>query len=574
MQIPYVIDNRAHILAEILNGLLSGHAGKSLDVASAYFSIHGYRLLKEGLHGLGNFRLILGGEPRDGEEIGLRPGGNNYGRLLRKELEDAPFNEEILRLIEDLTAFLCGDHVSVRLFEAGFLHAKCWLFYNDPAEYGWERFSPVAGIVGSSNFTAGGLVKNKELNLAHKTLLSMEEVLDDLETPPSLGAGVVAEERYGMEERRILKSSVGARAIAELSEWFDRQWEDSRDYKNDLIELLNESKFGNKEYSPYQVYIKALYECFKDELEGALPSLGTVVDLAEFQEDAVKKARSILARYDGVMVADSVGLGKTWIAKRLLEDYAYHMRQKALVICPASLRKMWDDELKEASISASILSQEELGQEGCEAVEEYGDADIIVIDESHNFRNRNTQRYDNLDFLINLNSGRGKAGEFKKIILLTATPINNDLMDLYSQLKLFIRGDESYFAPAGIGNLRKYIQRAGRMSRGIEETIEIFNLLEEVVIRRTRPFIKAAYPEATIKGQKIHFPERKLKTVTYNLEATYQGIYEMIVSGIESLKLAPYNLESYKKEGIEVDEFEQGRQQGLVGIFKSRFLKR
>jgi SNF2 family DNA or RNA helicase len=72
----------------------------------------------------------------------------------------------------------------------------------------------------------------------------------------------------------------------------------------------------------------------------------------EFQEDAVRKARRILAQYDGVIVADSVGLGKTWIGKKLLEDAAYHLRQKALVICPAALRPMWENELRSAAVSA------------------------------------------------------------------------------------------------------------------------------------------------------------------------------------------------------------------------------
>ena len=111
----------------------------------------------------------------------------------------------------------------------------------------------------------------------------------------------------------------------------------------------------------------------------------------------------------------------------------------------------------------------------------------------------------------------------------------------------------------------------------------IFNLLEEVVIRRTRPFIRMAYPNATIRKREpdgtwselpVRFPERKLKTVRYNLEATYVGIYDEVVSGIESLQLAPYNLEDYKKAGVEVDKFEAGREQALVGIFKSRYLKR
>ena len=111
----------------------------------------------------------------------------------------------------------------------------------------------------------------------------------------------------------------------------------------------------------------------------------------------------------------------------------------------------------------------------------------------------------------------------------------------------------------------------------------LFNLLEEVVIRRTRPFIRMAYPTASFRKrepdgtwaeQPVRFPERKLKTVHYDLEATYAGIYDEVVSGIESLKLAPYNLEDYKKAGVEVDKFEAGREQALVGIFKSRYLKR
>ena len=121
----------------------------------------------------------------------------------------------------------------------------------------------------------------------------------------------------------------------------------------------------------------------------------------------------------------------------------------------------------------------------------------------------------------------------------------------------------------GIGDLYKYFLRARRDSRTRNGAFALFNLLEETVIRRTRPFIRTAYPEATIRGKRIHFPERKLKTVRYNLEATYAGIYDEIVSGIDSLKLAPYNLEANKKAGVEVDEFEAGREQALVGIFKS-----
>jgi SNF2 family DNA or RNA helicase len=189
---------------------------------------------------------------------------------------------------------------------------------------------------------------------------------------------------------------------------------------------------------------------------------------------------------------------------------------------------------------------------------------VVLIDESHNFRNQGAQRYSALDTILGANGSRGRDGARKKLILLTATPINNDLMDLYNQLSLITGNDRSYFAASGIGDLYKYFLAARRSLRHRDGAFALFNLLEEVVIRRTRAFIRTAYPEATIAGKKVHFPERRLRTIRYNLEATYAGIYEEIVSGIERLVLAPYNLEAYKKKDVEVDEFEAGREQALV----------
>ena len=117
---------------------------------------------------------------------------------------------------------------------------------------------------------------------------------------------------------------------------------------------------------------------------------------------------------------------------------------------------------------------------------------------------------------------------------------------------------------------------AARLSSGPQTIsgVNLFNLLEEVVIRRTRGFIRKCYPEATIRGKTIKWPERKLKTVRYNLEKTYNGIYDAVVEEIEGLKLAPYQLETYKKAGVKRDELEEGREEALAGIFISRYLKR
>jgi hypothetical protein len=125
---------------------------------------------------------------------------------------------------------------------------------------------------------------------------------------------------------------------------------------------------------------------------------------------------------------------------------------------------MWVRELKEATISAEIVSQESLGRDGVD-IEALGDADVILLDESHNFRNRNAQRYETIE-----------------------------------RVNLFTRGDRGYFTAAGIGDVYRYFLNARRTTRGKDGALALFNLLEEVVIRRTRPFIRQAYPEATIAG--------------------------------------------------------------------------
>ncbi len=561
--IPYVIDNQAHRMAGVLNDILAQHAGKSLDIATAYFNIRGFTLLQQGLQNLGSLRLLLGDEPRDGAAIGLRP---RAALGLSRELNDTPFDEATLRAVEALVAFLRRDMVQVRAYQQGFLHAKSYIFYGDLPIGGADRFQPIAAIVGSSNLTGAGLTTNKELNLSHKTVLTEEEVAQI--GPPAV------DDSQDSELRRQLMSGVGAQAITELDRWFREHWEASRDFKDELIELLDASKFGQKEYTPYQVYMKALFEYFKDDLGTDAPApIKSAVELSEFQEDAVKKARRILARYDGVLIGDSVGLGKTWIGKKLLEDYAYHMRQKALVVCPASLRQMWTAELKDATIAATILSQEEMGQANFDA-SHVADADVILIDESHNFRNRSTQRYEMLERVISANGGRGRDGSRKKLIMLTATPINNNIFDLYNQITLITGGDRGYFSGAGIGDLYRFFLNARRNAADHETGAALFNLLEEIVIRRTRAFVRKTYPEAMINGQRIAWPERRLRSVRYDLESTYGGIYDKVFAAIDGLRLATYQLETYKKPGVARDEFEQGREEALAGIFKSRYLKR
>lgn len=583
MNIPYVIDNISVRLADVLNDLLRREPGQQVDIATAYFSVRGFEHLRATLPGVGRLRLLLGDKPVDSDDIGVRPDSRAY---LRHELNAEPLTESTMRLVEELIRFLRDDTVQVRLYlghdpaEQGrraFLHAKCYLFYGGQHDQNTivEYLNPLVGIVGSSNFTGPGLAANRELNLVHKTLLAEPDVDDpEARVEVSHHADSRLSTSITPENQRLLKSEIGARAIMDLSRWYEAQWQRAVDHKEQLIDLLERSKFGGREYSPYEIYMKALYEYFKDDLaiDQTTPDTRSAVELAEFQEDAVRKARRILAQYDGVIVADSVGLGKTWIGKKLLEEYAYHQRQKALVICPASLKPMWEHELRGAAIAAYVVTQERLGTDDF-AMHEIADADVILVDEAHNFRNKRAKRYLQLETILAANGRRGRSGGRKKLILLTATPINNNIFDLYNQINLFTGNDRTYFASAGIGDLYAYFLAARRDS--VEQgSIRIFNLLEEVVIRRTRQFIRRTYPEAMIRGKQITWPQRRLHTIEYDLQATYEGFYKDIVRRIEALKLAHYSLERYKRSEDEQDYFELGRQVALVGIFKSRFLKR
>src|SRR5436190_13268533 len=180
MPIPFVIDNQEHRLADALNELLGQSVGKPLDIATAYFAISGYRLVKEGLHQVGAFRLILGAEPHSGADVGLRPNAEALKKRLQGDLETEPFNEATLKLIEELIAFLRAEQVEVRLYDKGFLHAKAYLFHQDhvgPHNRG-DRLRPYAAIVGSSNFTGPGLVSNRELNLIHRVIRPDETAID------------------------------------------------------------------------------------------------------------------------------------------------------------------------------------------------------------------------------------------------------------------------------------------------------------------------------------------------------------------------------------------------------------
>lgn len=498
--LPDFIDNDGHKMAEALDFLLRSES--VADIASGYFNLGGYSLVKEALNVVAKMRLLLSKEP------GKFGTGELYPAGFRQDIANTRYAAQNRTLAEELVLFLLRPEVEVRLYTKGFFHGKAYIFQD-------------VAIIGSSNFTYSGLTANTELNSVHK-------------------------QGYAAHAAR---------------DWFERFWEQSEDYKLELIQLLEESKLISKGYPPYAIFIKSLYEYFKDELLVDLAEgrdIGkSLVDLADFQQKAYERALRILDKYDGVMVADSVGLGKTWIGKKLLEHFGYFQRKKCLVVAPAQLTEMWHNELLTIQVSAHVESMEVMGRPDFDPAP-YFDCDVVLVDESHNFRNSN-QRYAALSRIMS-------AGKRKKAILLTATPINNSVFDLYNQVMLFSRTDRT-FAKAGIPYLRSYFIRA-------LEDGDLLNLLEEVMVRRTRQFIKQEFPDAIINGETIRFPQRELHTERYDLETIKPGLFKEIGELFEKLDLAVYNPEGFLKRPTLEQELEQQRNQALIGLIKSLILKR
>lgn len=528
-----IIDNNNTKLGIFLNKVLKLEPDTNMDIATAFFNVEGYALVKENLNGIKKFRLLLG---KTNQEITRN--SDTLGKVLLKdikaEVEGLELSREKKDDVSDLINFLEKGNVEVRVFDKGFLHGKTYIFDK-------------VLVSGSSNFTYSGLCREGEFNTVQQGKMYTEYARNT---------------------------------------WFNKFWKESLDFKDDLIQLLKNSRFGTTEYTPFKIYIKTLFELQKDELKAKIEedekrqetTMVSNVELSEFQQDAVQRVFSRLKKYGAVIVADSVGLGKTYIALKVLEEFGYYRRKRYLVICPAQLKDtMWIQELKGKILPENILSQENLASQDFidKAKKATGghleEIELIIVDESHNLRNQLSNRWENLNSLIEV-IAKGK-GRKPKLMFMTATPINNTIWDIYSQIMLLISNDKSAFIKENIPDLFKHFKDIDNKG---DPTL-LNDLLNEISIRRTRDYIKKEYPNATIKGNKITFPDRKLETINYKLDKAYQGMYKEISDTIsEKLTMAYYTILKYKKPELQKQEelWALNRMIAIGGIFKTILLKR
>ncbi|GAA1150757.1 SNF2-related protein [Nocardioides aquiterrae] len=488
-------------VSSAINSLLAYLRGKwveppALAIATAYFNPGGFSLLAAELEQAGAVRLLLGAEPTDVDERSrVRPlkqrsrrrgPGPNVQRALEDHTRSLEEDRNLLGFTREADATArrlvkwLDEHpnVEVRRYEQGFLHGKAFIVETDKTGV----------IAGSSNFTYAGLARNNELNLG-------------LYQPTPVG---------------------------QVIDWFDEQWAKSTPY--DLAGLY---KARWEPHQPWDIFLRMLFENYGADLEEA--TAGSRLGLTAFQADGVWRAKRILDRRNGVLIADEVGLGKTFLAGELIYEATVERRQKVLIICPATLRdSTWSGFLDDTNLKATVVSYEELvynidsAGRKTSALQDLDEYAMVVIDEAHAFRNNLTQRAEALHRIVDSRVP-------KDLVLLTATPVNNSLEDLYNLIMFFARNDYA-FADVGIPSLRQYFNQAIATDPDDLTAQQLFDVLDATAVRRTRRFVKNHYrgDKVRINGieQEIAFPTCEVRRVDYDLTGVLPGVFDALATAL------------------------------------------
>ncbi|CAL9539554.1 helicase-related protein [Streptomyces sp. enrichment culture] len=512
-------------VADAINSLLGGLRKRLINppkvaIATAYFNPGGFALLADELEQTGGVRLLLGAEPqpaedrlrvraltdtarrrRRGRPVEVTRALEGHHRSLEEDRNLLGFTREADAQARRLVAWLRSNaNVQVRRYEAEFLHGKAFIVETDATGV----------IAGSSNFTFAGLAKNKELNIGQYQPSTVQQVI----------------------------------------EWFDEHWNAATDYD---LAALYEARW--LQHQPWDVFLRMLHELYGPNLaEDTLSS--SRLGLTAFQADGVWRARRILAHRKGVLIADEVGLGKTFVAGELIHEAVFDRRQKVLIIAPATLRdSTWLPFLREKNLRADVLSYEQLVADiedagsrtaRLQALDEYA---MVVVDEAHAMRNDKTLRADALRQVL---SGPVP----KDLVLLTATPVNNSLEDLYNLIAYFTPNDAA-FSDVGIPSLRAYFQRAIAMNPDDLSPEHLFDVLDEIAVRRTRRFVKNHYVGDRVKingvDQVIRFPTCRVVRVDYDLDEVLPGIFDDLAIALGA-EVAEESLSDTLAAGVILDE--------------------
>jgi superfamily II DNA or RNA helicase len=527
-----IIDNRHEKLVEHINRMLD--STEQARFAVGYFFLSGLESIAERLEHVKELRLLIGNttnretleqiaegyrrldDVQDALEAQIYPKRTEMARMagetalhVRATVEQMDQTDEAERLVKTLVRMIAEKRLKVRVYTKGRLHAKAYIFdyaHDLFSEQGRhiERYEKGIAIVGSSNLTLSGVSHNTELNVIVN----------------------------------------GNDNHADLCNWFDELWNESQDFEAALMEVMQQS-WAAGPVRPYDIYMKTLYELVRERIEGTdareiLWDDEITQQLADFQKVAVRQAVQIIRDFGGVFVSDVVGLGKSFIGAAIVKHFERTESARALILCPAPLIEMWERVNEVYQLNAMVLSMGYLRGDDDGAfnylLTEAKYRDFVLVDESHNFRNPDTQRYKVLQAFL---------ADGKHCCFLTATPRNKSAWDVYNQIKLFHQDDKTNL-PIDPPLLRTYFQLIEKGERKMPE------LLSNILIRRTRnhilrwygydaetqqpvdPLQFKAYLEGQrrayvlVGGKQQFFPRRVLETIDYSIEDTYRGLYQQL----------------------------------------------
>ena len=512
---------------------------ETFDILVGYFRTSGFKALCNEFENIDKIRILIGLSTdkqtvkayQKSKQLDFLESHSNtkdiFSKELEKELYSSEDNYDVEYSIRKFVEFLRSGKLELRAFPSRDLHAKVYIskFRKDDRDYGRV-------ITGSSNFSENGLNSQYEFNVELKNSIDV---------------------KYAQEK-------------------FDNLWTMSVDLTETYINTINDKTWLNDTIKPYELYIKFLYEYFKEKLEKKetleiKPPKGFMK--LEYQQEAVRTISEIVDKYNGCFLADVVGLGKTYITAM----YMQNLPGKKLVICPPPIIENWEDSINDFGVrSATVVS---LGKLEHIKKKGYQDFDYIFVDEAHRFRNENTSQY---QLLHEICYG-------KKVILITATPLNNSIYDFYPLITLFQPAKNSTIP--GMKNLEGFFvnarNRLKKLDKSTPEYIEeVKNISKEVrnkvlkyiLVRRTRRDVKE-YFSNDIKKQGLFFPEVDAPhRIVYQYDEKTNEIFDTTISKLKHFTFARYQPGNNLKATFKRSDFEQTQERNLVGFMKTMLIKR
>lgn len=508
------------------------------DVLVGYFRTSGFYLLADALEEVEEIRILVGlGVDRQTLEIveaseqqlelafqSARQTKDLFADELVDEMERSADTYDTERGVRTFMQWLQSGKLKLKAHPSHQIHAKVYISRFPSHDRDFGRV-----ITGSSNFSYAGLLGNYEFNV-------------ELKDAPDV--------RFALAK-------------------FEELWAEAVDISDAYVDTIQRRTWLNDQISPYDLYLKFLYEYFKEdinadqEIDVWLPE--GFLDLA-YQKQAVTAARKILDAYGGVFLADVVGLGKTFIAALL----AQQLPGRKLVICPPVLKDYWQETLREFGVPARVESMGKLDRllQG-----DYQRYDVVFVDEAHRFRNEGTQGYEKLHRIC---WGR-------KVVLVSATPLNNTIGDVFTQLKLFQAPRRSTIP--GVSDLESFFGSRMRwlesFEKGSPEHLAAVKLVAEevrdcvlkhVMVRRTRSEITRFFQE-DINQQGLAFPElANPQRIIYRFDAATEAAFDATIQRLRGFSYARYTPLLYLKAGV--SQLEEQSQRNVGGFMKGLLVKR